>query len=156
VTKEEHVYGHSIYLLDFVNRFGDEGGFALILDNLRNENTSSKMIASYLKVVKAATKVFPSEFKMQYLDELKALLNARLQKHIEDDSKGVDLASEIETLKNFMAYSRDIPTVCSFVILFSHFLNWLQDNVHGEVNDNIGEHDVVQPGDLPDQAQPGE
>jgi ubiquitin C-terminal hydrolase len=121
----EVTYDDSSYLLDFVNRFGDEGGFELISEKVRDKKTPLKMITNYLNVLKAANKVFPPDFETPYLRTITGTLVDRLQKMGEEDMKGFDqkilttLTADVEALMKYIASPEEASSVSQRINLDS-------------------------------------
>jgi hypothetical protein len=139
-------YQDSNYLLEFVNRFGEEGGFDLINEKISDKETPLEMISRYLKPLKAASKVFPPEFESQFLTTITGTLIERVQRIREDFSPSYDqnilqsLTQDVQELMKF-ATSHEVMLMITERILkltFESAIRSKQENVDSYEDKVIG------------------
>jgi hypothetical protein len=72
------MYEDSAYLLDFINRFGEEGGWDMLLEIISSRTCPLKAVVVYADLARAVEYLFTSSFKSSYLPSMINALFSRI------------------------------------------------------------------------------
>eukprot|EP00475_Leptophrys_vorax_P044148 TRINITY_DN872_c0_g1_i4.p1 TRINITY_DN872_c0_g1~~TRINITY_DN872_c0_g1_i4.p1 ORF type:complete len:645 (+),score=171.79 TRINITY_DN872_c0_g1_i4:291-2225(+) len=118
-VQEAVQYDDSAYLIAYVNMFGEEGGFDAIAATIEDKKTALNRLPKYMKILKAASRVFPPEFEKSYLTSVSDLVIKRLHtamgdvedmKSIEDKSVA-ELKTDLLDLLKYVASPEDLAGI---------------------------------------------